>query len=110
MAESDSQNGRAGEASNLVGPVLRRGEIAEAVAAAAAEDNPGKQIFEDEHSSYLRIQAEDECIIRRQSIEKALGRPFQMQELELVMSSFAGQIETATDHMRFFLYRSGQSS
>jgi len=93
------------EASNLVGPVLRRGEIAEAVAAAAEEDNPGKGIVVEEHASYMRVQAENECIVRRITIEKLLGRPFQMQELELAMSSFAGQIETATDHMRFFLYR-----
>jgi toluene monooxygenase system protein D len=93
------------EVSNLVGPVLRRGEIAEAVAIAAEEDNPGKEVFIDEHSSYIRVQAAGECIIRRQSIKKALGRPFAMQELELAMSSFSGQIQTASDHMRFFLFR-----
>lgn len=88
---------------NLVGPVLRWGEIAEAVAIAAREDNPDKQITIDEHTSYIRVQAENECIVRRETIEKALGRAFQMQELELSMSSFSGQIETSTSFMRFYL-------
>jgi len=95
---------------NLVGPVLRWGEIADAVSIAAREDNPGKRITIDEHASYIRVQAEDECIVRRETIEKALGRPFQMQELELCMSSFAGQIETSTSFMRFYLQKRNLSS
>jgi toluene monooxygenase system protein D len=84
---------------------LRWGEIAEAVTTAAREDNPDKEIVVDEHTSYIRVQAENECIIRRATIEKALGRSFQMQELELSMSSFSGQIETSTTFMRFYLNR-----
>jgi toluene monooxygenase system protein D len=95
---------------NLVGPVLCWGEIADAVSIAAQEDNPGKRITIDEHASYIRVQAEDECIVRRETIEKALGRPFQMQELELCMSSFAGQIETSTSFMRFYLQKRNLSS
>ena len=78
---------------------------AEAVAEAAEEDNPGKKITLEEHTSYVRIQAERECIIRRATIEKMLGRPFAMQEIELHMPSFAGQIETTTEYMRFYLER-----
>ena len=64
------------DSEDLVGPVLRLGELSEAVAEAAEEDNPGKKITLDEHTSYVRIQAERECIIRRATIEKMLGRPF----------------------------------
>jgi toluene monooxygenase system protein D len=82
---------------------LRWSDVAQAVVIAIKEDNPDKQITIDEHTSYIRIQAENECIVRRETIEKALGRAFQMQELELSMSSFAGQIETSTNYMRFYL-------
>ena len=93
------------DSDDLVGPVLRVGELSEAVAEAAEEDNPGKKISLEEHTSYVRIQAERECIIRRATIEKMLGRPFAMQEIELNMPSFAGQIETTTEYMRFYLER-----
>jgi toluene monooxygenase system protein D len=32
-----------------------------------------------------------------------LGRPFNMQELEINLASFAGQIQTSDDQIRFYL-------
>ncbi len=90
----------------LVGPVMRRGELAEAVAEAVREDNPGREVHIEEHTSYIRIHTPHECIIRRDTVERMLGRRFEMQEIELNMSAFSGQIETGDDHMRFFLYQS----
>ena len=43
------------------------------------------------------------CLIKRETMEAHLGRPFHMQELETVLSSFAGQIETSAHYMRFYL-------
>lgn len=87
---------------NRVGPVMRAGELAEAVAAAAREDNPGKEIRVDDKRAYLRIDTDDEMIIRRTTIEQALGRPFKMPELEIDLSSFAGRIQTNPDYVRFY--------
>ncbi|WP_454839848.1 MmoB/DmpM family protein [Pseudomonas hormoni] len=87
---------------NRVGPVMRAGELAEAVAEAAREDNPGKEIRVDDKRAYLRIDTDDEMIIRRTTIEQALGRPFKMPELEIDLSSFAGQIQTNPDYVRFY--------
>ena len=41
-------------------------------------------------------------ILRRETIERALGRPFVMNDLEVDLSSFAGQIETLPDAIRFY--------
>ncbi len=87
---------------NRVGPVMRAGELAEAVAEAAREDNPGKEIRVDDKRAYLRIDTDDEMIIRRTTIEQALGRPFNMPELEIDLSSFAGRIQTNPDYVRFY--------
>ena len=87
---------------NLVGPVIQAGEIADAVAAAAREDNPGKEVTVNDRGSYVRIEVDTECIIRRETLEAELGRPFRMSELEVNMPSFVGQIETASDHIRFY--------
>jgi len=87
---------------NRVGPVMRAGDIAQAVVEAAEIDNPDKAITVDDKVAYLRIAAEDELVIKRETIEECLGRPFRMQELEINLSSFAGNIEMDTDSVRFF--------
>ncbi|WP_212633223.1 MmoB/DmpM family protein [Pseudomonas linyingensis] len=87
---------------NKVGPVMRQGELAVAVAEAAEIDNPGKEILVEDKVAYLRIQADDEMIIHRKTIEEMLGRPFSMNELEVELSSFAGRIDTHVDHVRFY--------
>ena len=89
-----------------VGPVIQAGEIAEAVAAAVREDNPGKEVTVVDRGSYVRIEVDNECIIRRETLEAELGRPFRMSELEVSMPSFVGQIQTASDHIRFYTGRS----
>ena len=90
---------------NRVGPVMRCGELALAVAEAAVEDNPGKEIRVDDKRAYLRIETDDEMILRRETIERALGRPFQMNDLEVDLGSFAGRIETLPDSVRFYFLK-----
>ena len=87
---------------NKVGPVIRAGDIAEAVAEAAEIDNPGKEILVDDKLAYFRVETDDELVLKRETIEECLGRPFRMQELEVNLSSFAGNIEMDSDHARFY--------
>src|SRR5579884_2747980 len=87
---------------NLVGPVMRQGQLAKAVAEAAEIDNPEKTIICDDKVAYLRIQTDGEMVIQRRTIEEVLGRPFQMAELEVDLSSFAGQIDMNPDRVRFY--------
>ncbi|MGH8595847.1 MAG: MmoB/DmpM family protein [Gammaproteobacteria bacterium] len=86
-----------------VGPVLKTGEIADAVIEAVRHDNPGKRFEVEDNFAYVRVQTDNECIIQRQTMEDILGRPFNMQELGVVLASFAGQVESATTHFRFYL-------
>ncbi len=87
---------------NRVGPVMRSGEVAEAAREAAVIDNPGKTISVDDMNAYVRIHTDDELVITRATMEECLGRPFQMQELEVNLSSFAGRIETGSQRFRFY--------
>lgn len=97
-------NGDASE-NNRVGPIIRSGEVAQAVAEAVEIDNPDKEIFVDDKVAYLRIAMENECILRKETMEEILGREFEMRELEINLSSFAGQIETTPDYVRFYFER-----
>ena len=87
---------------NLVGPVMRAGDLAQAVIEAAKVDNPGKDIFVEDKRAYIRIHAEQEMILRQETIEEELGRPFKMNDLEVDLSSFAGQIESQDNAVRFY--------
>lgn len=90
---------------NVVGPIMRQGDLAKAVAEAAAVDNPDKEITIDDKLAYVRVQAEDEMIIRRSTIEEMLGRSFKMGDLEVDLSSFAGRIESTADQVRFYFMK-----
>ncbi|MDA3624664.1 MmoB/DmpM family protein [Saccharopolyspora sp. WRP15-2] len=86
-----------------VGPVLQSGEVARAVADAAVIDNVGRRVDIRDRGSYLRIEVEGgECVLHRATIAEELGRPFKMSELELIMPSFVGRIDTGSDVYRFF--------
>ena len=87
---------------NMVGPVMRAGDLAMAVIEAARIDNPGKEIFVEDKRAYIRIHAEQEMILRQETIEEELGRPFKMNDLEVDLSSFAGQIESQDKAVRFY--------
>ncbi len=88
---------------NMVGPVIRAGDVARAVAEAAEIDNPDKEIIVTDRLAYLRIQTEEEMVLKQDTIEEMLGRPFKMMDLEINLSSFAGQIRMSDDHVRFYL-------
>lgn len=87
---------------NLVGPVMRAGDLAMAVIEAAKIDNPGKEIVVDDKRAYIRIHTDKEMFLRRETIEAELGRPFKMNDLEVDLSSFAGQIESFDNVVRFY--------
>lgn len=87
---------------NMVGPVMRAGDLAAAIIEAAKIDNPGKEVFVDDKRAYIRIHTEHEMILRRETIEEELGRPFKMNDLEVDLSSFAGQIDSQDNTVRFY--------
>lgn len=82
--------------------MLRASPLTAAVIEAAEEDNPDKTIRVDDKVAYVRIDCEGELILRRETLERTLGRPFRMSELEVELGSFAGRIETTEDHVRFY--------
>ena len=92
-------------ASNRVGPILRAGEIANAAVEAVELDNPGKEIHVEDRAAYVRIACDDECILTRASMQEVLGRPFAMREIQVSLSSFAGNIDTSPEQIRFFFDR-----
>jgi toluene monooxygenase system protein D len=84
---------------NMVGPVLRMVDEVDAVIRAIVEDNPDREIELVDRGAYVRVQAEWYLRVSRESIERHVGRPYQMRELEQILASFAGRIMTTSDEV-----------
>ena len=85
----------------FVGPVMKTGEIGEAVIEAIREDNQGRKIEIEEHASYYRVKVEGECLISIATVSDVLGRDVLVSDIEQNMPSFEGFIRVGTDQMRF---------
>ncbi|TYK51390.1 MmoB/DmpM family protein [Actinomadura decatromicini] len=88
--------------SNFAGPLLRGGEISVVAVEAIELDNPEKEIVVEDHRTYVRVEADGGLVIRRQTMEMLLGRAFSMQELEINLTGYSGQIETHDEYMRWY--------
>jgi hypothetical protein len=98
MALMTTEDGRNGEGlDNLVGPVLRVGDIADAVARAIEEDNPGKPVTIVDRGDYVRIHTEQRCRLTRETLQRVLGQAYDLRLLEIDMPSFSGRLKTRGD-------------
>ena len=90
------------DAQNLVGPVIRAGTLAEAVIDAVEEDNPGQDVMVLDREDYVRIHTNGRCRLTLASMQKALGRGFQLSALEIDMPAFKGRLKTQVDEYVWF--------
>jgi toluene monooxygenase system protein D len=96
------------EQGNLVGPVLRAGEVADAVALAIEDDNPGCTVRVTDRGDYVRIEIDGRCRLTRRSLEHHLGREFSLPQLEIEMPSFAGRLSTRIDEYVWYFESTGR--
>ncbi|HVR86579.1 MAG TPA: MmoB/DmpM family protein [Planctomycetota bacterium] len=81
---------------DFVGPVLVAGEATGAVIDAIRALNPGVEIRD--RGSYLRVRVLRRCIVTREAIEEALGRPFRLPgDLECLMPAFKGRFRVSEE-------------
>ncbi|MBT4627455.1 MAG: monooxygenase [Rhodospirillales bacterium] len=84
-----------------VGPVMRKGDMGDAVVEAIYEDNAGRKIVIEEHASYFRIKVEDECLVKMATVSEMLGSDVTFSDLEASMPSFEGFIRVETEQVKF---------
>jgi len=81
---------------DFVGPVLTAGDAAGAVIDAIRALNPGAEVRD--RGAYLRVQVLRRCVVTKEAIEKALGRPFRLPgDLECLMPAFKGRFRVSED-------------
>jgi toluene monooxygenase system protein D len=94
---------------DAVGPVLRMCDELEHVIQAIIDDNPDREVEVIDRGAYVRVQAPHFLRVTRASLQRHLGRRFEMRRLESMLSAFAGRIETSTDEMHWTLSPSEQT-
>jgi hypothetical protein len=90
---------------DLVGPVIRSGPLAEAVIDAVTDDNAGQEVIVVDRGDYVRVHTARRCRLSRASLERYLGRPVTLAELEIEMPSFAGRLRTRVEEYPWFYDR-----
>lgn len=84
-----------------VGPIMRKGDMADAVIEAIYADNNEKEIIIDDHASYFRVKVEGDCLVRVATVSEMLGSSVNTRDIEALMPSFEGFIRVETDQIRF---------
>ncbi|ROZ88017.1 MmoB/DmpM family protein [Gordonia sp. OPL2] len=87
---------------NLVGPVIRSGDLAEAVIDAIEEDNPDTDVLVLDRDDYVRIHTVRSCRLTQASLEKYYGQAYKLAALEIDMPSFKGRLYTRDDEYRWY--------
>lgn len=87
---------------DAVGPIMRSGEVADAVIAAVAEDNPGGPVYVTDRGDYLHVHTLKDCRLTRDSLQRCLGRDYDLVRLEIEMPSFAGRMRTTDSEYRWY--------
>lgn len=87
---------------DAVGPVMRSGDLAEAVIDAVAEDNPDRDVYVTDRGDYIHIHTLNDCRLTRASLERSLGRSCDLSMLEIEMPSFAGRMQTSDSEYRWY--------
>jgi hypothetical protein len=81
----------------LAGPILTKGQRADAVVAAIRAENRETEVID--RGAYLRVSVPGTCKVSRQAIEKRIGEPFVFpSDLEMIMPSFQGRLSFDDDH------------
>jgi toluene monooxygenase system protein D len=106
-ARNEAAKGEARTPSGLfAGPLLRSGEVADALIDALREDNADKELRIADHGGYIRVEGPGGLVLNRATVQQMLGRTFSMQELEIYMTGFSGKIYTTTESVRWFFKNS----
>ena len=63
---------------------------------AVANDNPQRDVYVTDRGDYVHIHTPMDCRLTRASLERSLGRDYDLSMLEIEMPSFAGACRPAT--------------
>lgn len=102
MAVIEMDEGTVESENSLVGPIIRAGDLAEAVIDAIEADNPESDVWVLDRDDYVRIHTLQRCRLSQESLQRAYGQPIQLAALEIDMPAFKGRMSTRTNEYTWF--------
>ena len=79
---------------------LQTNEDTRQVIEAILQDNPSAVV--DEQPAMVKINAEDRLVVRRETIEELIGRPYDLQEMQVHMITMSGNLDQTDDEIILF--------
>jgi len=56
----------------------------------------------NEQPAMVKIDAENKLVVRRETIEELIGRPYDLQEMQIHMITMSGNLDQTDDEMTLF--------
>jgi phenol/toluene 2-monooxygenase (NADH) P2/A2 len=75
--------------------VLQANEETRPIVDAIVIDNPGAVV--NREPAMIKINAADRLVIRRETIEEQIGRPYDLQELQINLVTLSGNVDETDD-------------
>jgi phenol hydroxylase P2 protein len=79
---------------------LQTNEDTRQIVDAILQDNPHAVV--NEQPAMVKIDAEDKLVVRRETIEELIGRPYDLQEMQIHMITMSGNLDQTDDEMTLF--------
>jgi phenol hydroxylase P2 protein len=74
---------------------LQANDTSRPLVEAIVEDNPHAQV--EDQPGLVKINAEGRLVLKRETVERILDRPFDLQELHLSLITLSGNIDETDD-------------
>ncbi len=74
---------------------FQKNDESRCIVEAIIDDNPGAVI--DDQPSMVKIDVPNRLVIKRETVEEKMGRPFDLQELQLHLITISGHLEETDD-------------
>jgi|TARA_B100000700_G_C14905450_1_gene789485 phenol hydroxylase P2 protein len=75
--------------------VLQANEETRSIVEAIEQDNPDAEVVHE--PAMVKVQAEGNLVVRRETIEEEIGREFDMQELNINLITLSGNVDEDED-------------
>ena len=79
---------------------LQTNEDTRQIIEAIVQDNPHAVV--NEQPAMVKIDAEGKLVVRRETIEELIGRPYDLQEMQIHMITMSGNLDQTDDEMTLF--------
>lgn len=79
---------------------LQTNEDTRQIVDAILQDNPHAVV--NEQPAMVKIDAEGKLVVRRETIEELIGRPYDLQEMQIHMITMSGNLDQTDDEMTLF--------